>query len=218
MVSIRAAFLLPALLCLTSNATMAEDLSPSQMAVYEQGFSAVQKTTRTFRADLRQSLHLQGVAQPIVSTGTLFYQTPDRLLLRFSQPAGEWFLINGSVILIQKKGEPLKTMSANPGGVRSHAASLLDFFHSGAERWSKDFDVKMARDGDHLVVRLKPWLTPTSTSQGVSSITTTLQLPGYDVLEIEVSMNEANRIDYQFIHGLRNVPIDSQLFSPPSQP
>jgi outer membrane lipoprotein-sorting protein len=196
----------------------AAPVSENEMTRYEKGFNALQESTRTFRADLRQSLMLEGMAKPIVSTGTLFYQTPDHLLLRFSKPAGEWLIINGHQMGVKKQEKSLDLQQVSSQGRRSHAASLLDFFSSGVSRWHKDFDVSMTREGDRLSVQLKPWQTPTSASQGVECIVTTLQLPTYDVLEIEVTINGENKISYQFSNTQRNIEMPSSLFILPSKP
>lgn len=194
-----------------------QPVSAADLARYDKGFAAVQASTRTFRAEVTQTLHLQGLARPIASVGTLSYANPDKLFIRFSQPAGEWMLVNGSQVAIQKQGKPLERRDlAADGRASSHAASLLDFFHADPARWHHDFDVSMTRDGDRLFVRLKPWMTPTATAQGVEQIVTTLQLPGYDILEMDVTINAGNSIDYQFTHGTRNVTLDPALFKIPA--
>jgi outer membrane lipoprotein-sorting protein len=213
---------LPALFCAAFIATgsgphLNQAASATDIAKFDKGFAAVQESTRTFRADITQTLHLQGLTKPITSTGTLYYASPDRLLIRFSQPAGEWMLVNGSQVAIQKQGKPLERRDlTTEGRASSHAASLLDFFHADPARWHHDFDVSMTRDGGRLFVHLKPWLTPTATAQGVEQITTTLQLPAYDILEMAVTINAGNSVDYQFTHGARNVAIDPVLFKIPA--
>jgi outer membrane lipoprotein-sorting protein len=188
-----------------------------ELARYDAGFAAVQQATRTFRADITQTLHLQGLAKPVVSTGTLYYASPDKLLIRFSQPAGEWMLVNGPQAAIQKAGRPLERHDLNAQGRgASHAASLLDFFHADPARWHQDFDVSMTRDGDLLAVRLTPWMTPTATAQGAQEIITTLQLPRYDITGMTVTINAGNSIDYRFAHGARNAALDPGLFKIPA--
>lgn len=189
----------------------------ADLARYDKGFAAVQESTRTFHADITQTLHLQGLAQTITSTGTLFYANPDKLLIRFSKPAGEWMLVNGPQVAIHKQGKPLEREDLNARGrASSHAASLLDFFHADPARWHRDFDVSMTRDGDRLIVRLKPWMTPTAPAQGVEQIVTTLQLPDYDILGMDVTINAGNSIDYRFTHGARNGALDPALFKIPT--
>jgi outer membrane lipoprotein-sorting protein len=220
MVSIRAAFALGLIAGANANAAPVP-VTPPEMTAYEKGFSAVQQNAKTFRADLRQTLYLQGVAVPIISLGTIYYQAQDRLLIRFSQPAGEWMLVNGSQVAIQKHGRPLQRRDLSPQGkTPSHAASLLDFFHSDASHWHRDFDVTMTREGDLLFVNLKPYMTPTSTSQGVDHIVTTLKLPDYEIVGMEVAITSENRIQYEFLNGRRNVALDPALFKIPeaSQP
>jgi outer membrane lipoprotein-sorting protein len=216
MVSIRTALALGLIAALPARAVPVP-VSPAEMASYENGFTAVQQNSKTFRSDLRQTLHLQGVAAPIVSLGTIYYESPDRLLIRFSQPAGEWMLVNGSQVLIQKRGQPLEHRDASAQGkTSSHAASLLDFFHNDASHWHRDFDVTMTRDGNLLFVNLKPYLTPTAPSQGVDHVVTTLRLPNYDLIGMEVAISADNRIQYDFLNGQRNVPLDPALFKIPT--
>jgi outer membrane lipoprotein-sorting protein len=210
------AFFCAAFIVMGGNLHAGQAASASDVAAFDKGFAAVQESTRTFRADVAQTLHLQGLAKPITSTGTLYYANPDKLLIRFSQPAGEWMLVNGSQVAIQKQGKPLERRDLTADGrASSHAASLLDFFHADPARWHHDFDVSMTRDGARLFVHLKPWMTPTATSQGVEQIVTTLQLPGYDILEMDVTINAGNSVDYQFTHGVRNAALDPALFKIP---
>jgi outer membrane lipoprotein-sorting protein len=213
---------LPALFCATliamgSGPHLTQVASPSDVAEFDKGFAAVQESTRTFRADITQTLHLQGLDRPIVSVGMLYYEGPDKLLIRFSQPAGEWMLVNGSQVAIQKQGKPLERRDLSvQGRSASHAASLLDFFHADPAKWHHDFDVSMTRNGGRLIVHLKPWMTPTATEQGVREIVTTLQLPGYDILDMTVTIDEGNSVDYQFTNDARNVKLDPALFKIPA--
>ncbi len=190
-----------------------------EAANYARGFSAIQASTRTFQADVRQTLQLEGVAKPILSFATLFYSAPRQMLLRFTQPAGEWMLIQGTQLAVKKQGRPLQVSDLSaPGKAPSHAASLLDFFHSDASHWNKDFQVTMFRDGSSLIVHLKPYLTPTAPAQGVEEIVTTLELPGYLLAGIELHINAANRMTYEFSHVQRNVALDPALFHLPATP
>jgi outer membrane lipoprotein-sorting protein len=212
---------LPVLFCaaliVMGNGPHPTQASASDVAQIDKGFAAVQEATRTFHADITQTLHLQGLDRPITSVGTLDYASPDKLLIRFSQPAGEWMLVNGSQVAIQKQGKPLERRDLSvEGRSASHAASLLDFFHADPARWHRDFEVIMLRIGDVLEVCLKPWMTPTATAQGVQEIVTTLQLPGYDILEMNVTINAGNSVAYQFTHGARNVALDPSLFTIPA--
>jgi outer membrane lipoprotein-sorting protein len=186
------------------------------IARHDAAFASVQQGTRTFRADITQRLTLQGLARPVVSKGTLYYASPDKLLIRFSQPAGEWMLVNGSQSAIQKTGKPLETHDlATQGRSASHAANLLDFFRADPTRWHKDFDVTMFTDGYFLWVHLKPWMTPTSTSQGVKEVVTALKLPNYDIAGMIVDLGSA-QVEYDFTNGQRNAPIDPTLFKVPT--
>ena len=196
----------------------AEEISPADLALHEKGFGALQVGTRTFTADIVQILTLQGIAKPVVSKGVLSYASPDHLLIRFSQPAGEWMIVDGTRVAVQKQGKSIDVReTSGQGKSGSHAVSLLDFFNSGPERWHQSFDVSMTREGDRLLVHLKPWMTPTSTFQGVKSITTALQLPGYELLAMEIAMSGSNQIRYEFSNVRRNTKFDPALFAIPKE-
>ncbi len=191
-------------------------VSPSDLAKCEKGFGALQQSTRTFSADIVQTLFLQGLAQPIVSRGALFYAAPDRLLIRFSQPAGEWMLVHGAQSAVKKQGKPLELRDLSSSNSKSsHAANLLDFFRSGPDHWHRDFDVSMTQEGDQVLVHLKPWMTPTTTFQGVESIITTLQLPSYELVSMEITLSGSNRVSYEFSHPRRNLDLAPSLFDLP---
>ena len=193
-------------------------VSSAEMAKYEKGFGALQQGTRTFSAEILQTLILQGLDHPIVSKGILYFANPDKLLIRFSQPAGEWMLVNASGAAIKKKGQPVDFREAKgPGKGGSRPANLLDFFRNGPDHWHQNFDVSMTRDGDKLLVHLKPWMTPTSTFQGVDSIITTLQLPSYEIISMEIAMSGANRVRYEFSDAQRNPSLAPALFIMPKE-
>ena len=192
-------------------------LPDSEVAKYDAGFAAIQKTSHTYQAFIAQKLKLQGLAKPVTSMGNLYYVSPDKLLIRFIQPPGEWMLVNGSQSAIQKTGKPLETHDLSAQGPNaSHATNLLDFFHADPTRWHKDFDVTMYRSGDELYVHLKPWMTPGSTSQGVQEVMTTLKLPAYDLVGMRVQFNGANYVEYRFFNGQRNAALDPALFTIPT--
>ncbi len=224
MVPIRAALLLLAcaslsLVLLSTAPAPLAPLAPDEAARAEHGFDASQHALHTFQADIVQTLVMQGLDRPIVSRGRLFYQAPDKFLLRFTDPAGEWILSDGKTLSIQKKGQPLLRRDLNPGldAAKSGpgAASLFDFFHSDSARWHRDFDVKLARDGGVLEVSLTPWRTPGAARQGFDGVVTRLQLPDYAPLSITVLAGD-NRIGYASSHPRRNGPVDPSLFTPPA--
>ena len=216
MVSVRAALLGIGLGLIAAPFTgLADPAPPSapETAVYEKGFAAAQAATHTFRAELRQTLTLQGLDQPVVSTGELFYAAPDKLLIRFSDPAGEWMRISGGELEMKKTGQPPVRRDLTQGG--SNAATLLDFFGGDAARWDRDFQVTMSREDDRLRVELVPWRVPGSKRQGVDRIVTVLRLPDYEVISIDVAMNAENRMSFEFSDGRRNAAVDPQLFRTP---
>jgi hypothetical protein len=212
MVPIRAAVL--TLFALAGGRALAEPvpLSPSEQAREERAFGAVQKATRTFQADIRQAVLIRPLFHTIISVGTIAYQAPDRLTVRFSQPAGQFLRIDKGTVTLAKPGEsPRRVSLDSPSGL--NASALLDFFRIGGADWGRDFTVSMTRDGNLLFVSLVP--LPGSPKEGhAEEIVTTLHLPDHEVKAMRISVNPFVRIDYQFSHNRRNGSLDPALLVP----
>lgn len=215
MVSIRAAFpSIAALALLLAGPARAEPvaLSPAEQAREEKAFGALQRSTKTFQADLRQAVLVRPLFSTLVSTGTIGYQAPDKLEVRFAQPAGQSLRIEDGTVTLTELGKPRRRIPLDSSSGQN-AASLLDFFRTDGARWRRDFRVAMARDGDREMVTLTP--LPGSPKAGhVEQIVTTLHLPDHEVTAMRISVNPFIRVDYQFTHNRRNGPLDAVLFAP----
>ena len=214
MVSVRAALLaIGLILSLFPKLTAAPLLSEAETAEQEKGFDAAQHATTSFQAEIQQSLTLQGIDHPIISKGELFYLAPDRLLIRFSDPAGEWMRIAGKELEIKKAGQPVVRRDLTQGG--SNATTLLDFFSSDSTRWHRDFNVSMRSSGNSLFVSLASQHKAGSSGPGMFDILTSLELPDYLVRSIHVSLKDGNNLDFGFHRARRNLAIDPSLFHTP---
>ncbi len=187
-------------------------LTPAQQAREEKAFGALQRGTQTFQADLRQAVLVRPIFQTLVSVGTIGYRAPDKLEVRFSQPAGQSLRIDDGIVTLTQPGKPPRHIPLDSSNGQN-AASLLDFFRTDGARWRRDFTVAMARDGEQLFVTLTP--LPGSPKAGhVEQIVTTLRLPDHEVTAMRISVNPFIRVDYQFTRNRRNVPLDPDLLAP----
>ena len=53
-------------------------------------FQKKQKQTKSFECDLKQILKIEDIKEPIESKGHIYYKAPDKLLIKFDEPANEF--------------------------------------------------------------------------------------------------------------------------------
>ena len=212
MVPIRPALSLLLILALDSANLRADPVpvSPAEQAWQEAAFSAVQQATRTFRADLSQAILVRPLFHTFANQGEIFYQAPDRLLVRLTRPPAWLRIAHGQVTLQKADAPPKQTPLDSADG--ANAAALLDFFRSDSARWHRDFSVSITRDGDLLRFKLVPL---PGCAKRVESIVTTLRLPRYDILAMDISVNPLIHVSYQFSESRRNAPLDPAVFAHP---
>ncbi|MBV9463080.1 MAG: outer membrane lipoprotein carrier protein LolA [Verrucomicrobiae bacterium] len=176
----------------------------------ESDFERAQRDTRSFKADLRQTLHLADSDRSIVSRGKFYYRAPDSILIRFDQPAGEYTLLRGRDLYVKRRNQPVRHRkldeSAGPAGM------FLDLFRSGGNAFQKDFRVEMKREGGELQVRL----TPRDADEGAPvEILNRLRLPAYDLQSVRVSQSANDWVQYEFSSPVRDASLPDELFQPP---
>lgn len=185
-------------------------LSDTEQVRYENKFTQTQQSTKTFTASTRQILLLSGMKKPIASLGKIYFKNPQGwLLIRYTQPKGEYVLLRDDKLFIQKKGKPLKIQPLkNEGGF----VMLRRFFQDDAESWKKDFTVSMFKDAGDLIVMLTP---KKRDKMQPLSIKTRVNLETFLPKEIRLVFEGDNEITYEFNKPQRNVAISPQLFDLP---
>ena len=217
MVSIRAFIILGgALLAGWPWQTWAESpLSESEQESCAKRFEEKQRATRTYQAELKLTLRLHGLNEPIASAGRVYYQAPDFFLIQFTQPADEFMLIRGNDIYVKKNEKSLMHHRLKSGKHSSNLSiqSLLALFQNGAADLKETFDVQMEGGKGELTVVLKP---REGDRNRVREIRNKLTRSNLEIRSIHVMMDESNSVLYEFLKPVRNKPLDEILFQIPS--
>ncbi len=173
-------------------------LSEAERRAHDEAFARLQQQTRTYQADLKQTVRLRGLQKPVESTGTIYFQAPGQLRISFTQPAGEYLLITGNDVYVKKANRPLRHNTADP-----NAQMLLSLFRGYVKDWEKKFRVTCARDADRLIVTLRDERI---------EIENVVALPSYEIRSVQVRFDADNSMTYEFTHAVRNQPLDGRLF------
>ena len=188
----------------------AADLSKSDQKRHETNFEKKQSQTRTFKAALLQTLRLSGVRNPVRSKGVLFYQAPDSLLIKFTEPAGEYVLIRGEDLYLKKSGKPAEHHKLDSDEPQNGLPMILELFRNGAIKMKEQYRVEMKALKKRLEVRLTP--KPFDVDSPLPEIINHIRLPDLEIRSIEVKFDEDQSMIYEFLDTRRNKPIDPETF------
>jgi hypothetical protein len=193
----------------------AESVTPEEQQKYSEAFTRQQQQTRTFRAELRQTVMLRGLKEPVTSQGWLYYQSPDSLLLKFDQPAGEFVLLRGSDLHQQKTNKPLmhRKLSEQEKECGAGPGFLLSLFQNGGTNYYHLFSVHMARTNEALLVTLAP--RKRNSKERLGQIENIIALPSLEIRSIRLQLGPAGSATYEFVNPTRNEPLDPALFAAP---
>ena len=184
----------------------AQPLSGKKQEAYTKAFERKQKETQTFQADLKQTLRLRGMRDPIESNGWIYYRAPDLLLIRYGEPKGEFILVEGKNLYVKRAGKPLirKKLKAGGGLRENNIGALLSLFQDGGQEYSRELDVQMEQQKNQLLVCLNH-------PEGMV-IQNSLTLPNLELKSIRVILDSENSISYELSRIIRNKPLDPKVF------
>jgi outer membrane lipoprotein-sorting protein len=194
-----------------------EPLTGEEREQFIQRFVRHQQETRTYRAQLKQTLRLRGLRDPVESDGDIYYAAPGLLAMIFRKPAGEFLIMNGDEIALKKTNKPTQRRSLQ-AVQRSDAAGWLllrDMFRNGATNAVERYDTTLERTNGYVVVKLIPKQRAPRSGEPVSVENRLV----HDTLEIErmrLQFENDTTITYEFLNPARNQPIDPDLFKLPA--
>ena len=198
---------------LLSIAVQAAPLSAERAATLRERFETRQRETRTWACAFTQTQSMAGMRQPIVSTGTLSYRAPELLRLEFAQPAGEFTLVVGDQLFIQKVGKKVAVKSLTGDISGKPYLSLLGLLRGKPAEDEKFFTPEITREDDHYTIVLTR--KADASSRLPKRITNTIDAESLEVREVLVEL-PGGTLSYRFSEPARNRPMDAARFAVPS--
>lgn len=194
-------------------AAAAAPLSASKAEALRERFEARQRETRTWSADFTQTLRMPGMRAPVTSEGTIFYRAPGDLRIDFSKPAGEFVLILGDRLFIQKPGKRLaeKSMSDNAG---RPFLSLIGMLQGRPAEDEEQFEQEVSDEGKSYVIVLtkKP-----DASKRLPKRITNVVTESLNIREVLVELPNGGSLAYSFRDISRNKAVPAGAFALPER-
>lgn len=206
------------LLCLLAVLSLvpvqAGPLSPDQAAALRADFQKHWQQTKLLAVPFTQTVTMPGLRQPIVSTGTLAYRAPEELRLDFTQPAGEFVLVLGDRLYLQKTGKRVAVKSLSQDNAGKPFRSLLGLLRGQLAETETQYTAEILRvDQNWRVVLTRK---RGASGRGPERITNTIGTDTFHVREILVELATGGTIHFAFGKPQAKQTVPDNLFIPPA--
>ena len=192
----------------------AAPLPRSRVIALQEQFKTHQQQTKTWSASFTQTLSLPGMQKTVVSKGKLMYRARGELRLDFVKPEGEFVLVVGDELFLQKAGKHVEVKSLADDLEGKPFGFLLAFLRGSQEEEISWYITQVSSENGkyYLMLNRKPEAPDILPIR----ITNTIDIALFEVREIFVELPNGSTIKYHFDAVLRNGAIDSARFSPPA--
>ncbi len=191
----------------------AQVLSPEKMTALREQFQKHQQQTKTWAATFTQTVSMPGMKQPVVSTGSIACRAGGQLRLDFTRPAGEFVLVLGDQLFLQKAGKRVSVKSLTKDNAGKAFRSMLNLLQGQLTETEALYTPTISRQGGNYAVVLNR--KPDAPGKGPKRITNTIAADALDVREILVDLPNGGTIHYLFNGAKRNQALAGGLFTAP---
>ena len=189
-------------------------LTPSKEAVLREQFQTRQRQTKSWSATFDQTISMPGMRQPVVSSGTLLYRSPGSLRLDFTKPDGEFVLVTGDQLFLQKAGKKVSEKSLSRDTAGKPFLSLLGLLRGQPPDEEAMYEPVVSREDGKYILVLN--LKPDASSRAPKRITNIIDAETREIREVLVELPNGGTLRYQFQEIVRNRAIAEERFAPPA--
>ncbi len=184
--------------------------------LFKQWFAA-QTNLQTWSADLLQTRSLTVLAQPLVSTGKVWFQYPNCFRWELGQPAQTIALRQSNHLFIiyprLKRAEKYPLVNVPPGPAKDAFALVEASFSRDLPGPSSPFQLRSALvTNSALQVRLEP--KSASARKFVAEVLVGFRTNDFSLVATELRFADGSSLRNEFTNMVLNRPLDPQLFEP----
>lgn len=201
---------------LAGTTALGAPLSAERATTLRARFQTRQSETLTWSATFTQTLTVPGLREPVVSTGAIAYRAPEQLRLDFTKPAGEFVLILGDQLFIQKTGTRLGEKSLRENSAGRPFLSLLSLLRGQPLEEENAYTPAVTHEEGLYAVVLTRKVE--ASSRMPTRITNAIAADTLDLREVVVELPNGGMLSYRFDGITRNHPLDTTRFAAPTEP
>ncbi len=177
------------------------------------------RNTQSLQSEFTQSTMLKLFDAPLVVTGRVTIQKPDKIRWEYLSPEHSGFILNGSSGMQWRpssddgsRSETLANATALSPLLRAMAGQMLLWLNLDQERLQKDFVITVAETGDPRIT-----LVPrdSNMAQYISRIEMVLYPTLVGISRIAITESNGNEVALVFSEQSRNITLPETTFTAP---
>lgn len=170
----------------------------------------------SWHASFTQTRHLKALAQPLTSTGLVWFAAPDRFRWELGQPAQSLALRDGPQMLVLsprlRRAERFDLAHAAAGPLRDSLALLDTGFPRDAAEFSRRFEVLgVTTNAAAIAFRLRP--KSASARKLMPELALEVRPADFQLTATELTFTDGSRLRNDFANLQANLPVDAALFT-----
>lgn len=199
-------------LLLTTGGLLGDEPADPVLAAWLDAHSKLQ----TWSANLLQTRHLAALAQPLSSTGNVYYSQPGLFRWELGDPPETVAIRSTNALLLVYPGlKRAETYAIAPGqgGPLRNALTLMEAgFPKDEAALREQYDISTEQSANNLSsVTLVP--RASAARRLVARVSLTFQTNVFTLVTSEIEFADGSRLENQFTHSRRNPPLKADLFS-----
>jgi outer membrane lipoprotein carrier protein len=164
-------------------------------------------------SDFTQVKHLSFMNEDVSSNGKFFYSKPDRLLMRYEQPAGDLMLINNDQLVMIAAGKYSKASAKSSSRART-MKNILSSCLQGDVSLIDGVKLSSEETADSYVVTAQ---LKKKTKSGVNKVVLNYDKSNLTLTVLRMEEPDGSYTVYTLINKVLNQPVDDGVFKAPSK-
>lgn len=199
-----------ALFIISWNSLNAQMTAMKDIEAFQNKIVEVAKSVESIESDFIQTKHLDIFNEDIISKGTFYYKSDDKISLNYTHPSSYLMVINGEKIKIVSDGKK-NVMNLKSNKVMKEMRAMLAGCMSGNLSQVKGYQMDFFEDNKFYLVKVKP--TNKNVTDYVTGFDIYMDKNDLSVSKLRISEAGANYTEYLFSNKKFNTLTDDSKFS-----
>jgi outer membrane lipoprotein carrier protein len=164
-------------------------------------------------SDFIQIKHLSFMNEDVSSSGKFFYSKPDRLLMKYEQPAGDLMLINKDQLVMIAAGKYSKASAKSSSKARA-MKNILSSCLQGNVSLIDGVTLSCEETADSYVITAK---LKKKTKSGINKIVLNYDKSDLILAVLRMEESDGSYTAYKLVNKILNQSVDDGVFKAPSK-
>lgn len=165
-------------------------------------------------SDFTQTRHLSFMDEDVISNGKFFYSKPNRLLMKYGQPAGDLMLINKDQLVMIAAGKYTKASTKTSAKART-MRNILSSCLQGDVSMIDDIKISSGETADSHVITAE--LTKKGRNKNISKVVLYYDKSDLTLSVLRMEERDGSYTVYKLINKVLNQAVSDEVFKAPKK-